>query len=105
MHPIIKLKYFSSCVAVVFAQSIDTRYWVENEDVVGAALTGDAATTSEGSTILLVAKVRLKLEVWQYIYHTYERNLFHVDKRWNNEQLHHMKSPTVNNLDPKLKET
>ena len=36
---------------------------VENEDVVGAAPTGDAPTTSEWSTILLPTKVRLILEV------------------------------------------
>ena len=35
---------------------------MENEDVVGAAPTGDAPTTSEGSTILLPTKVRLILE-------------------------------------------
>ena len=32
---------------VVFAQSIEAMYQVENEDVVGAAPTGDAPTTSE----------------------------------------------------------
>ena len=36
---------------------------VENEDVVGAAPTGNAPTTSELSTILLPTKVRLILEV------------------------------------------
>ena len=51
---------------VVFAQSIEARCSVENEDVVGAAPTGDAPTTSEWSTILL-PKVQLILEVWQYI--------------------------------------
>ena len=35
---------------------------VENEDVVGAAPRGDAPTTSELSTILLLTKVRLILE-------------------------------------------
>ena len=35
-------------------------------DVVGAAPTGDAPTTSERSTILLPAKVRPILEVWRY---------------------------------------
>ena len=34
---------------------------VENEDVVGAAPTGDAPTTSEWSTILLPTRVRLIL--------------------------------------------
>ena len=46
-HQITKLKYFSSRFAVVFAQSIEARCYVENEDVVGAAPTGDAPTTSE----------------------------------------------------------
>ena len=39
---------------------------VDNEDVVGAAPTGDAPTTSELSTILLPTKVRLILETWRY---------------------------------------
>ena len=39
---------------------------VENEDVVGAAPTGDAPTTSELSTILLPTNVRLILEVLRY---------------------------------------
>ena len=66
MHEITKLKWFSSHLAVVFAQSIEARCWVENEDVVGAAPTGDAPTTSEWSTILLPTKVHSILEVWQY---------------------------------------
>ena len=61
-----KLKCFSSRLAVVFAQSIGARYQVENEDVVGAAPTGDAPTTFELSTILLPTKVHLILDVWQY---------------------------------------
>ena len=48
---------------VVFAQSIEARCSFENEDVVGAAPTGDAPTTSELSTILLPIKVRLILKV------------------------------------------
>ena len=32
---------------LVFAESIEARCYVENEDVVGAAPTGDAPTTSE----------------------------------------------------------
>ena len=59
MHQIPKLKYFSFSLAVVFAQSIESRCQVENEDVVGAALTGDAPTTSEWSTMLLHTKVYL----------------------------------------------
>ena len=31
----------------VFSQSVEARCYVENEDVVGAAPTGDAPTTSE----------------------------------------------------------
>ena len=44
---------------VVFAQTIEARCSVENEDVVGAAPTGDAPATSEWSTILLPTKVQL----------------------------------------------
>ena len=40
---------------------------MENEDVAGAAPTGDAPTTSEWSTILLPTKVRLILETWRYV--------------------------------------
>ena len=47
MHQIQKLNSFSSRLAFVFAQSIEARCKVENEDVVGAAPTGDAPTTSE----------------------------------------------------------
>ena len=54
---------FLSPLAVVFAQSIEARYLFENEDVVGAAPTGDAPTTSELATILLPTKVRLILKV------------------------------------------
>ena len=61
-HPIPKHKYFSSRLAVLFAQSIEARCEVENEDVVGAAPTGDAPTTSGWTTILLPTKVRLIVE-------------------------------------------
>ena len=64
-HQIQKLKCFSSRFAVVFAWSIEARHWVENEDVVGAAPTGDAPTTSEWSTSLLPIELRLILEVWR----------------------------------------
>ena len=46
-----KLKCLLSRIAVVFAQFIEAKCWVENEDVVGAAPTGDAPTTSDWSTI------------------------------------------------------
>ena len=36
-----------------------TKSQVENEDIVGAAPTGDAPTTSEWSTIVLPTKMRL----------------------------------------------
>ena len=32
---------------IVFVQSVEARLYIENEDVVGAAPTGDAPTTSE----------------------------------------------------------
>ena len=68
MHKIPKLKCFSSRLAVVFAKYIEAKCWVENEDVVGAAPTGDAPTTSEWSTTLLLTKVHLILETWRYTY-------------------------------------
>ena len=61
------LKCFSSRLAVVFAQSIEVRFYVENEDVVGAGPTGDAHTPSECLTILLPIKVWLISEVWRYV--------------------------------------
>ena len=68
MHLILNLKCFSSRHAVVFAQSYEARCQVENEDVVGAAPTDAAPTTSEWSTILLPTKVRIILETWWYVY-------------------------------------
>ena len=64
-HQISKLICLSSGLGVVSVQSIEARCQVENEDVVGAVPTGVAPTTSEWSAILLPAKMRLKLEVWQ----------------------------------------
>ena len=61
------LKFSSTRLSVVFAQSLEARCYVENEDVVGAAPTGDAPTTSEWSAILLPTKVRLILDVLRYI--------------------------------------
>ena len=45
MHQIRKLKELSSRLGVAFGQSIEAKCKVENEDVVGAAPTGDAPTT------------------------------------------------------------
>ena len=56
-HQIPKLKCFLSCLTVVFAQSTESRCYVENEDVVGASPTGDAPTTSGWSTTLLCTKM------------------------------------------------
>ena len=63
MHQNLKLKWFLSLLAVASVQSIEPRDYVEHEDVVGAAPTGDAPTTSEWSTIILPTKVHLILEV------------------------------------------
>ena len=64
-HQIPTLKIFSYCLAAVFfAESLEARCQVENEDVVGAAPTGDAPTTSEWSTIVLPTKVRLILDFY-----------------------------------------
>ena len=54
----------SSCS--LFIQSFEARCLVENEDVVGAAPTDDAPTTSEWSTILLPTKMRLILKILRY---------------------------------------
>ena len=65
-HQILKLIYFLTCHAVAFAQFIEARSLVENEDAVRAAPTGDAPTASEWSTISLPAELRHVLEVWRY---------------------------------------
>ena len=62
------LQRFSYCLAAIFTESFEARCQVENEDVVGAAPTGDVPTTSEWLTIPLPTKVHLILEVLQYIY-------------------------------------
>ena len=49
-----------------FAESIEAKCQVDNEDVVGAAMIGDAPTTSEWSTILLPTKLRHILEVLRF---------------------------------------
>ena len=64
MRLIQKLKCFSSLHVVVFVQFMEARCSVDNEDVVGAAPTGDAPTISEWSIISLPTKVQLILEVW-----------------------------------------
>ena len=53
-------------LTVVFAQSTEARCSVKNEDVVGAAPTGDVPTTSEWSAILLATRVRLILDARWY---------------------------------------
>ena len=69
--PIPKLQCSLSSLAAVTARSIEAMCSVENEDVVGAAPTGDAPTTSECSTILLPTKVCLILKIWQYFKSSY----------------------------------
>ena len=43
---------FLVSLAIVFAQTIEAKCSVENEDVVGAAPTGDAPATSEWSWVI-----------------------------------------------------
>ena len=64
-HQIPQLKSLCTQLAVVFAQYIEAKFSVENEDVVGAAPTDDDPTTSEWSTISLPTQVRLTLETWR----------------------------------------
>ena len=52
-----------SCILLQLSSLNPLKPGFENEDVVGAAATGDAPTTSELSTILLPTRVRLILEV------------------------------------------
>ena len=44
-------------LAIVFAPSFEARCQVENDNVVGAARTGDAPTISDWSAILLPTKI------------------------------------------------
>ena len=55
-------------LVAVFAESLEAKCQVENEDVVGAAPTGDAPTTCEWTTILLPTKVRLILVILRYFF-------------------------------------
>ena len=50
---------------------MEARCLVDNEDVVGAAPTGDAPTSSELSTIISLNKVRLILEAWRFFDNTH----------------------------------
>ena len=50
--------------AVVSAKSIEAKWLMKHEDVVGVVPIGDAPTTSEWSTILLPIEVRLILDIW-----------------------------------------
>ena len=59
--------FFSCRLVLPLSQSIKAMRSVDNEDVVGAAPTGDAPTTSEWSAMLLPTEVRLILENWRYI--------------------------------------
>ena len=58
----------ASCLGMQSSlRNIEARCSMEKEDVVGAAPTGAAPTTSEWSSILLPTKVRLILETWRYL--------------------------------------
>ena len=63
-HQIPDAKCFSSRISVVFTQSIKASCQFEYKDVVGAATTGEAPTTSEWSTISLPTKARIIFDVW-----------------------------------------
>ena len=62
-----KINYSRRVLQLSLPNSLKLGYLVENEDLVGAAPTGDAPTTSEWSLILLSTKMRLILEVWRYV--------------------------------------
>ena len=71
------LKVSRLILQLSFVESFEVMYKVENEDVVGAAPTGDAPTTSEWSTILVPTKVRLILEVWRYTIYLGKEKLYY----------------------------
>ena len=98
MHQILTLKRFSYCLAAVFAESLEARCQVENEDVVAAAPTGDAPTTSEWSTILLPTKVRLILEVLQYLCFTKDNKVFSILFSANKHDLQHISYKQINGI-------
>ena len=62
-------------LAVVCAQSIETRYWIDNEDVVGAAPTGDAPTTCELSIIAYYSPTYIRCLVGK---HSVEKDWVHI---------------------------
>ena len=70
---------FSSHFAVSFAQFIEAKCEVENEDVVGAAPRGDAPTTSEWSINVLPTELRPILEIWRYVsFIEHQNRMVHV---------------------------
>ena len=69
MHQIPKLKVSCLVLQLSFCNILKPGIKGGNEDVVGAAPTGAAQTTSEWSTILLPTKARLILEVWQQVHY------------------------------------
>ena len=67
--------------AVVCTQSIEARCKTGNGDVVGAAPTGDAATTSGWPTLLLPSNVPLILESWWHA-HMMPASVSHMHGIW-----------------------
>ena len=68
----IALNWHSRCSGTRYSGTwlyIEARCWVENEDVVGVAPTGDAPTTSEWSTILLPTKLVLYCTVCNKVFY------------------------------------
>ena len=59
------LDFFSSCLTVEFARSIEARRYVVNEYVIRIAPTGDAPTTSEWTIISSPTKVRRISKFWR----------------------------------------
>ena len=91
----IKSENLSDCLLVLQLPWVDWSQ-VENEDVVGAAPTGNAPTTSEWSTILLPTQTCLILETWRYVIspmfwgtHVYFRIGFEHDHKLRPAIFHH----------------
>ena len=88
-HQIPPLKCFTSRLAVVFAQSIEAGFFVDNKDVVGAP-TGDTQLRLSDQKIVLPTKLSLMLKVQRYVCtfcsmrypREYDQGLFSFTKRF-----------------------
>ena len=86
-----------SCLCPIHWSQVLSR----NEDVVGAAPTSDAPTTSERSTLLLPSKVRLILEIWMYLGKVFSGLLLVMSFSWQ-ARTHHSDGSLVPSPPPRV---